>query len=132
MIYYCTQCWAEFRVAPKLCPNCGAQIEAIDHKRTYIEKLIRGLEHPEPQTPVRCAWILGQLQARAAVPALVRLVRESSDPYLVEAAVEALDKIGDSCALEVLQWAIENGSLRVRQRAAAALKNVLDGAEARA
>jgi HEAT repeat protein len=97
----------------------------------YIEKLIRALDHPEPQTPVRCAWILGQLQARAAVATLVRLVRESSDPYLLEAAVEALGKIGDSRALETLQWAIKNGALRVRQRAAAALKNVSDRLGAR-
>ena len=46
-----------------------------------------------PTTPVGAAWLPGMRRDRKAVPALICAARRSSDPYLVDAAVEALRKI---------------------------------------
>lgn len=113
--FYCTNCWAENRLGDKVCWSCGAP---LDDEVSYKEKLIKALSHPEPQTPVRAAWLLGELEAREAVPQLIRAVQASADPYLQEAAVEALGKIGDLGALPVLM-AIAQGQGYVKVRLAA-------------
>jgi HEAT repeat protein len=92
--------------------------------RDYVEKLIAALDHPEPTTPVRAAWILGTRKERSAVPRLIRLVRESVDPYLVEAAVEALAGIGDPAGLEAIHFAATHGAARVRDRAQRAIHEI--------
>jgi len=121
MTFYCTQCWAEVPGAATRCPRCGDDIVARQARSDYTEKLIAALRHPEPTTPVRAAWILGERRERAAVEPLCRLVRDSSDAFLVESAVEALGKIGDARAVTALEWARRHPSPRVRQGAELAL-----------
>ena len=53
--------------------------------------------------------------------ALTRVVERTDDPYLAEAAVEALGDIGDPVARPVLERAAAHGPLRVRQAAVRAL-----------
>jgi HEAT repeat protein len=86
------------------------------------------LHHPEPTTPVRAAWILGQLRERKAVEPLCRLVREANDAFVVQSAVEALGKIGEAEALETLQWATQHPSPPVRGKAMWALEQLSRGA----
>jgi HEAT repeat protein len=112
-----------------VCPACGADAEQFSSRRSYVQKLIAALEHPEPQTPVRAAWLLGQVRAAEAVSALVGVVQESSDPYLVEAAVEALGQIGDPTCRAVLEQAAREGALRVRRAAERALRRMDDGCQ---
>jgi len=121
MIAYCVRCWRELPRGAVVCPRCGADVEALSRDRTYVDKLIAALEHPEPETPVRAAWLLGQLRATDALAALIRVVERTSDPYLAEAAVEALGRIGDVTARPVLERAARQGALRVRQAAERAL-----------
>jgi HEAT repeat protein len=127
-VFYCAQCWRKLPPGTTICPVCGADVERLSNERSYVQKLIVALDHPEPQTPVRAAWLLGQLRAFEAVPALIRVAQESSDPYLVEAAVEALGQIGDPACRATLERAAHEGALRVRRAAGIALRRLEDGA----
>jgi HEAT repeat protein len=127
-VFYCVQCWRELPPGATICPACGADVERLSDERSYVQKLMAALSHPEPQTPVRAAWLLGQLRAAEAVPVLTRVVQESSDPYLVEAAVEALGRIGDPICRATLEWALHRGALRVRRAAEQALRRLDNGA----
>lgn len=128
-VFYCVECWREMPPEATICPVCGADVERLSSERSYIQKLIAALKHPEPETPVRAAWLLGQLRATEAVPALMRVVQESPDPYLVEAAVEALGQIGDPACRATLVWAAREGAVRVRRAAVEALRRLSDAIE---
>ena len=96
----------------------------------YASKLISALDHPEPETPVRAAWILGELRETRAVDALVRLLEWGHDPYILAGAAEALGKIGDARTTAVLAKALASSYLLVRLKAVEALGR-LGGDEAR-
>jgi HEAT repeat protein len=121
VIFYCPSCWREVTEGTQVCPACGKNVEHLSSGRDYVQKLIGALDHPEPTTPIRAAWVLGMRKEARAVPRLIRLVRESTDPYIVEAAVEALAQIGDPAGLAAVRFAAEQGPLRVRERARHAL-----------
>jgi HEAT repeat protein len=87
-----------------------------------VEKLCSALRHPEPETAVRAAWILGQKSESQAVPELIKIVDTTSDGFLAEAAAEALGKIGDRRAVECLTKAAQCGPVRVRIAARNALQ----------
>jgi HEAT repeat protein len=97
-------------------------VERLTLEQDYAQKLIAALDHPEPTTPVRVAWILGVRKETRAIPRLARLVRESDDPYIVEAAVEALGKIGDPTGLEAIRFAAQHGGARVHTKAQRAME----------
>lgn len=124
MTFYCTNCWGEVPEAATLCPHCGDDMAARQARADYADKLIAALHHPEATTPIRAAWILGQRREHHAVESLCRLVRESSDPFIVESAVEALGRIGDPRAGETLREAAEAAHPRIRTRAQASLKQL--------
>jgi HEAT repeat protein len=121
MRFYCTNCWAEVAESATICPKCGDDIVARQARSDYVEKLIAALRHPEPTTPIRAAWILGERREPVAVEPLCRLVRESRDAFIVESVVEALGKIGDAHALTVIESATRHPSPRVRNAAKKAL-----------
>jgi hypothetical protein len=66
---------------------------------------------------VRAAWLLGRLRATDTLTALMRVVQQTRDPYLAEAAVDALGEIGDPIPRPVLERAATDGAVRVRQAA---------------
>jgi len=127
MTFYCSNCWAEVPESAAICPRCGDNIPARQARADYVDKLITALRHPEPTTPVRAAWILGERRERRAVESLVALVQESSDVYVVEAAVEALGKIGDWAAWGALQMTSNHPNPRVRGQALQALQRLQRG-----
>jgi HEAT repeat protein len=92
--------------------------------KTFVAKLIQALSHPEPMTVERAAWILGELKASEAVVPLIRLLETSQDMGAMEKAVEALGKIGDSSAIEVLADNRDRWPLRVRIQVAEALGRI--------
>jgi len=94
MRYYCPGCWEDFAENMAQCPQCGLDIHSFYESKDYFEKLILALSHPERQTPLRAAWILGQRRETCAVSALIELIRRTDDVYTATAAVEALGKIG--------------------------------------
>jgi len=122
MTHHCPSCWNEVRVTP-VCPACGAKLESFS-RVSYEEKLIRALRHPKPTVPIRAAAILGDLGSRAAVVPLVELATSESDPYIQEAAIVALQRIGDSKVVPLLNRLERNGSLRVRIAASRAIKKL--------
>ncbi len=117
MTFYCPACWREVPEDVRACPHCKANLERPTLGHDYAEKLIGALDHPEPTTPVRAAWILGMRREARAVARLAQLVQESEDPYIVEAAVEALGKIGDRAGLEAVRFAAHHGGVMVREKA---------------
>ena len=124
MTYYCSSCWSEVGTVT-VCPNCGADLRNLAGE-TYEQKLIRALRHPEPTVPIRAATILGQLGSQAAVEPLMEIAVSNTDPYIQEAAVVALGRIGDHRAARCLTRLRREGSLRVRNTADQALR-ILEG-----
>ena len=102
MTYYCTYCWAEVKKNEMVCPQCGADQDGLGRK-LYVDKLIRALHHPVPETSIRAAHILGSVKSSAAVPALSKLAASSVDPFMHAAAIEALGNIGDATVIPALQ-----------------------------
>lgn len=94
MRFFCPQCWQDFPEDVRVCPRCGTEILAFWRGKTYAQRLIAALRHPEPETAERAAWILGELREETAVESLMALVEEGRDVYIARAAVEALGKIG--------------------------------------
>lgn len=92
MIYFCSQCWREISRDAKICLQCGADQEKLS-KEPFVDKLIRALDHPEPETCIRVIDIIGELGIKEAIPRLNDLYCESPDVYIVKAAGIAIDKI---------------------------------------
>jgi len=121
MKFFCTRCWQEIGETIACCPHCGANQEQLGQE-SFVRKLIRALHHPEPETPVRAAYVLGELNAREAVPELKQVIGNSKDPFLRAAAIRALGKIGGVTSSE-LSAALSSSETSVFERAA--LKEVL-------
>lgn len=117
MTFYCPSCWAEVPESARICRRCGDDIAERLSQLDYADQLIAALHHPEPMTALRVAWILGERREQRAAPALAQLVRETRDPYLIEAAIRGLGKIGGDEALETLRWALSHPFRRVRAAA---------------
>jgi len=120
MTYLCPICWNEIGRG-EFCPQCGSDLRAVDDV-DYEAKLIRALQHPEPTTPRRVAEILGKRRSKAAVPPLIDLGLSTSDPYVQEAVVVALGRIGDPRAQVCLEFMSREGTLRARRAALGALE----------
>lgn len=84
-------------------------------------KLVAALDHPEPQTAVRVATILGERRERDALPALVRKLERTDDMVLAEALCRALGRIGDGRAVPALAHAMVQGEVLVHLAAVRAL-----------
>jgi hypothetical protein len=93
MRFYCPRCWWDFNNDVPICPHCGIDIREFWKSKDYVEKLILSLGHPEKKTPIRSAWLLGQLKDTRAGQPLIDLVKKTEDVYIARAAVEALGKI---------------------------------------
>lgn len=102
MVYYCANCWKEIKKDEKACPNCGAEQKLLDNE-TFIQKLIRALDHHEPVTPVRAANILGELNAKEAVPVLLCKLKNQTDPFLTEAIVKTILKLNPNGKSEIIK-----------------------------
>jgi HEAT repeat protein len=122
MTYFCTNCWKEIDKAAAVCPACGSHQEQLG-RESFVAKLIRALRHPEPETPIRAAYILGELRASEAVDELAGILYSSPDPYIAAACAEALGKIGGASALRALQAALNaSHSVIVKHAAQIALQ----------
>jgi HEAT repeat protein len=92
MIFYCTNCWKEINKDILTCPYCGADQNELMNA-TFNDKLIKALNHPEPQTQIRAANILAHLKMKESVPHLLNKLENEKDPYIIKAIVLALIKI---------------------------------------
>ena len=129
LTYFCPYCWHEAKEA-RGCPNCGADLRNLSG-RSYEKELLAVLQHPEPAVPNRAATILGELGLKSAVGCLMDLAKDASDPYVQEAAVEALGRIRDARALRCLDLLSREGAVRVRAAAERALRAIREHHHAR-
>jgi HEAT repeat protein len=118
MIVYCFDCWATNDENAERCVRCGG---SLIRDEDYDSALIAALGHPEATTPVRVAWILGERRTASAVGPLRRVLRQTGDPYLLEAACVALGLIGDATAEPELVDVLRTGPFLARRAAATAL-----------
>ena len=130
MRYYCPRCWSDFAENVAQCPRCGLDIHSFYESKDYFEKLILALSHPERQTPLRAAWILGQRRETRAVSALIELTKRTTDVYIATAAVEALGKIGTPEALTFVET-LTNTEVRMVRTAARRIVEAAHGKKTR-
>lgn len=123
--FYCIKCGSDFPGERARCPACGADIEEFFATHDYVDKLIAALRHPEPNTPIRAAWILGRIGDRRAVEPLMETVRTTRDAFIARAAVESLAAIGTDDAMEFLSSIKSHPSVIIRE----AVARQLDGAK---
>jgi HEAT repeat protein len=114
MRFYCPRCWRDFAKDVPICPHCGLQIREFWESQDYVEKLIIALGHPEKETPIRAAWLLGQLKDARAGPPLIDLVEKTDDVYLARAAVHALGELNTPEARQFLATLANHPAKMVR------------------
>jgi HEAT repeat protein len=123
MRFYCPRCWRDFDHDVRRCPHCRLNIEEFWESRDYVEKLILALQHPEKDTPIRAAWLLGRIKDPRAVPPLMALARSTEDVYLARAVVHALGDIGTPACLQFLARLRDHPAKLVRD----AVRRILAG-----
>jgi hypothetical protein len=94
--FYCPFCWEELDEDMPKCPHCNAEIHKFWKSKSYLEKLIIALDHPEPSTVMRAVWLLQQLRDRRSVEPLKRLLDRTQDIYVRRAVIRALDELEGS------------------------------------
>ncbi len=145
MIRYCPKCWNDVPVDATVCPTCGATlhdessftdklIAALRHREPTraglaIDVLTNWLKEPRAVGPLcdlldqstdaailkQAARGLGRLGDRRAVPALTRLLTNTSRAFVArQAAAEALGQIGGAEAQRVLQAALDDSLASIR------------------
>jgi|WetSurMetagenome_2_1015567.scaffolds.fasta_scaffold442092_2 HEAT repeat protein len=123
---YCIHCWAMIPVRAPVCPACGAP--TADAGADIVDKYIAALHHPQAETRLRAAWMLGRMRARRAIPALQEIVRTrgQNDPYLLSAAAQSLSQIGDDQAVQILRDLLgdRNAAFMARVQAVNALSHI--------
>jgi HEAT repeat protein len=110
-----------------VCVNAAEALWKVDRRaQAAIPVLIQGLKNQQ-SWPIRsdASYILGQIgpEAKAAVPALIELLRDQYDD-IRRNAIEALGRIGPEAktAVPALRAALQDEEASVRQKAAQALK----------
>jgi HEAT repeat protein len=102
MTYFCTACWEEIDKHRAVCPHCGGNQQELGGE-PFVQKLIRALRHPEPETATRAARILGQLKAVDAIRELEAIMTTHFDPYIAAECARAVGEIGDPRIIKALQ-----------------------------
>jgi len=127
--YYFTHCWATVPAEAEVCMACGAVIE--DTGADIVDKYIAALRHPQAETRLRVAWLLGRMREARAVPALIAAVAAwgDHDPYVLSAAVKSLGLIGDKRAVPVLRALLAEPGVSFMARVEAAYALAAIGGE---
>ncbi len=120
MIFYCPNCWRELPSEQGLCVHCGQEV-SVGHEKTFTEKLVQALSHPEPMTQMRAVYLLGEKRVGEVVGSLAQLFRRNKNPFLQTEIIEAIGKIGGDSAYSILIEALRHPSFIVRGEAAKAL-----------
>jgi len=123
MRFYCPRCWQDFDKNVAKCPHCGLDIQEFWKSKDYVGKLILSLKHPEKETPIRAAWLLGKLKDVRAVPPLIELIKKTDDVYIARAAVQALGAIDTPEARQFLGTLSQHQAKMVRDE----VRRILSG-----
>jgi HEAT repeat protein len=114
--YFCPFCWNEIKAEDKVCPYCRSELSEYQ-KKSFEEKLINALNHPERETARRAAHILGRLKSANAVKKLVELFGLTVDPYIKMEILEALHYIGTEEAADFIHKTAGSDSAVIRRKA---------------
>jgi HEAT repeat protein len=117
MRYYCPGCWKDTPMDLEVCSSCGMNIHLFWDSKDIIEKLIHSLHHPEPSTPIRAAWLLGEMGDPRAVEPLINLIQDTQDHYLIRSAVQALQHINTEEGREFLKTLQHHPVRMIREEA---------------
>lgn len=91
--FYCPVCWNELDQDLARCPYCSTEIRNFWESKSFLEKLMIALDHPDPSTVMRAVWLLGQIGDRRALEPLKRLLDRTQDVYVTRAALKSLDEL---------------------------------------
>lgn len=86
-----------------------------------IPSLLKGLKHDEPKVRSSCAWVIGQIGDKRAIPALQPLMSDKSESVRLEVARSLVD-MGDVKYCPVLIEALDHEKVHVRGMCHEALK----------
>ncbi len=103
----------------KTCHECKAGIEPLHH-RSYLEKLVNLLDHPERDTRIRAAYFSGELRDRQAIKPIAEVVNRvngTQDLYFIETVAIALGKVRGEETLPILIRLMDHPSFLVRRAA---------------
>lgn len=114
VVFYCRNCWTRVKEDEKVCHQCEANIETLDY-RSYFEKLVSALHHPERTTRIRAAYNLGELRDRRAIKPFAEVISKASDVFFLEMVAVALGKVGGAEALAILIRLMDHPSFLVRR-----------------
>jgi HEAT repeat protein len=121
MHFFCPSCWNEVNEKETICPSCKAKLGILDNE-PFKNKLLRALNHSEPQTVLRAIQILGEKQLPETIPYLKEKFLKSDNPYVQEALIDALCKFCNPAVKDfIMRYASEEYSVIVRK----AIKNCL-------
>jgi len=116
MIFFCPICWEEVNVKDIRCPHCGTDITEHERK-SFEDKLINALRHPEPETVQRAVWILGKLKSFKALESLKALFEKTDNPFLKIEILNALSEILTEDAFDLIVTALDSDESIVRRKA---------------
>lgn len=114
--FFCPVCWSENASNKERCPCCGSDIREHE-KKGFEDKVINALNHPDRETVLRAAWILGRLKSSRAVKPLIRLFEQTADPYTKAAILASLDQTGKPEALAFITGSLDSETVIVRKTA---------------
>ncbi len=123
MTFFCPSCWSELDKNYEHCPSCGCDIKKLSEGQDFVEKLIAALNHPEPETPIRSAWILGRLTSKRAIIPLYDAARKTSDTFLRVEAIKALFNIGTDDANKLAGLCLQSATEMERRLIAESSKS---------
>ena len=94
--FFCFNCWREVNSQDTICPWCGSDLTAADDM-SYDEKLIKALNHFEPETAIRAAQILAMKKVREGADAIADAFanRADLDPIMARAFIRAIAEINE-------------------------------------
>jgi HEAT repeat protein len=91
---------------------------------TAVRYLMEGLTTPDRSVVMFCIEMLAQIGFVSAVEPLLELTTRNSDPEIQEKALEALGRLGDMRANEVLTKFLKHPAPRVRLKAVEAIGKI--------
>jgi hypothetical protein len=123
MMWMCPACWSTFGVNHLRCPACGADLESLD-QRSYLDKLVRALDHPDGDTAIRAAEVLARrFDADEIIPLLAAAVRRRGrEPYVAAGFVRALRHFPKADTQHIIGEALAHESAIVRTAANQAIR----------
>lgn len=116
MIFFCPTCWKEIKGDDKRCPYCASDITEHE-KKSFEDKLINALRHPERETVQRAVWILGALKSIKAVKPLSILFKETDNPFLKIEILNSLSEIGTPDAIDLIVSVLDSEESILRKKA---------------